>query len=230
MIVSYKHRFIFVKTVKTAGTSVEISLSRYCGKKDIITPIAEDDEKIRTRFNQYPRNYSGTIFFFLRKYLELKIKGKPSRTQKFWNHMSATDIKKTVGSDIWESYFTFSIVRNPFDEVISRYFWHKKMHNIDLDLDTFIFKKAHIGQNWDIISDGNLILLDYVARYEHLSEEIVKITKKVGIEFDGWMPSAKASIRKNRENYKQLLSSEQIKFIKERAHNIFENFYPELID
>ena len=47
MIVSHKHKFIFVKTVKTAGTSVEIALSRFCGENDIITPIHPPDEELR---------------------------------------------------------------------------------------------------------------------------------------------------------------------------------------
>ena len=39
VIVSHKHKFIFIKTRKTAGTSIELFLSRFCGEKDIITPI-----------------------------------------------------------------------------------------------------------------------------------------------------------------------------------------------
>ena len=47
MIISHKYKFIFLKTTKTAGTSVEISLSRFCGDDDIITPIDFADEAIR---------------------------------------------------------------------------------------------------------------------------------------------------------------------------------------
>ncbi len=38
VIVSHEHGFIFMKTRKTAGTSVEIALSRICGPDDVITP------------------------------------------------------------------------------------------------------------------------------------------------------------------------------------------------
>ena len=39
MIVSHRHRFIFIRTMKTAGTSIETFLSRFCGPEDIVTPI-----------------------------------------------------------------------------------------------------------------------------------------------------------------------------------------------
>ena len=43
MIASHQHRFIFLKTRKTAGTSVEIALSKVCGPDDIITEISPED-------------------------------------------------------------------------------------------------------------------------------------------------------------------------------------------
>jgi len=39
MIISHKHKFIYIKCRKTAGTSIEMSLSKLCGPQDIITPL-----------------------------------------------------------------------------------------------------------------------------------------------------------------------------------------------
>ena len=41
MIVSHKHKFIFIKTKKTAGTAIEAALSELCGPQDVITPFRE---------------------------------------------------------------------------------------------------------------------------------------------------------------------------------------------
>ena len=47
MIVSHAHKFIFIKTKKTAGTSLEIALSKYCGAEDVLAPLVDHDEKAR---------------------------------------------------------------------------------------------------------------------------------------------------------------------------------------
>ena len=58
MIYSKKHNFLFLKGVKVAGTSVEIALSKICGNKDIITPIANIDERTRVQSNiRHAQNY-----------------------------------------------------------------------------------------------------------------------------------------------------------------------------
>ena len=45
MIISHEHKFIFLKTRKTAGTSVELALRQLCGPDDIIAPIGNAEER-----------------------------------------------------------------------------------------------------------------------------------------------------------------------------------------
>jgi len=44
MIISHEHKFIFLKTRKTAGTSIELALSHLCGPDDIVTPMSPNDD------------------------------------------------------------------------------------------------------------------------------------------------------------------------------------------
>lgn len=48
-IINYSKKFIFVKTNKTAGTSLEIALSQFCGADDVIGQIMKEDENLRRK-------------------------------------------------------------------------------------------------------------------------------------------------------------------------------------
>jgi len=39
MIISHEHKFIFIKTARTVGISIEVFLSQQRGPSDIVTPI-----------------------------------------------------------------------------------------------------------------------------------------------------------------------------------------------
>ena len=52
-IVSFSHEFIFIKTRKTAGTSLEVYLAQQCTDEDIIAPIYPENPSHK------PRNFVG---------------------------------------------------------------------------------------------------------------------------------------------------------------------------
>ena len=41
-------------------------------------------------------------------------------------HLTALEVRERVGTEIYQKYFTFSFVRNPFDKVVSEYHWYLK--------------------------------------------------------------------------------------------------------
>ena len=51
MIISHEHRFIFVKTHKTAGSSLEVALARECAAGDIVSHMEDNIA------SGLPRNY-----------------------------------------------------------------------------------------------------------------------------------------------------------------------------
>jgi len=144
MILSHKYKFIFIKTAKTAGTSIEVFLSKHCGAKDIVTPIAPTVE------GHQPRNYGGFInpvpeilerpgklFSVLRHAITSR--------GKFYNHMPAREIRNRVPADVWNSYFKFCVERNPWDKVLSHYHMHAAREGGSLSLDEYLTRDRFPG-------------------------------------------------------------------------------------
>jgi hypothetical protein len=116
MILLKKANLLFLKSRKTGGTSLEIALSKFADENCVITPISSEDEKLRKELGfRGPQNYLMKILIF--------------RTKKFYNHISAKLAKSHLGVDVWANSFKISIVRNPYDRAVSRYFWSKKTFN-----------------------------------------------------------------------------------------------------
>ena len=100
MIISNSHRFIFVHIHKTAGTSLSKALNETARWNDV--------------FCQGPGQGNVTESWYQQHYgLE--------------KHAHADAIRKAVGQDIWDAYFSFSFVRNPYYRIVSLYTWLQGM-------------------------------------------------------------------------------------------------------
>jgi len=195
MIISHKHRFIFIKTKKTAGTSIEIALSGICGPDDIITPISPKDEATRQALG-----YRGPQNHVL-----------PSGEQ-FYNHIRAHVVRWAVGEQIWRDYYTFCFERNPWDKAISWYYWERQFHP-NLSLDDF-FASGHFTQvggpgGYDLYSENDKVIVDRVCRYETLAEEMATLAQRWGFEAFPSLPRAKSEFRTDRRHYRDILTPQQ---------------------
>lgn len=152
MIVCHERKIIFVKTKKVGGTSFEIALSKFCGPDCIITPITPVDEELRKNLGfRSSQNYI-----------------RDDRIQYF-NHMTAKKIHKNLPIDIWNTYRKITIVRNPFDVLISKYFWRQENKNFN----------HFVKELGDGINENEIIApffgpekLDIYLKYEDLSAEL----------------------------------------------------------
>ena len=92
MILSHEHKFIFLRTKKTAGTSIELALSDLCGPDDIITPLTGEDEARRAgrRGAQNWRLHSWWKSPRLLKRAWFKFSAKD---YGFYNHMKAEEMR-----------------------------------------------------------------------------------------------------------------------------------------
>ena len=195
MIISHKHKFIFIKTNKTAGTSIEIALSKFCGPDDIITPLPAADAEIRKQLGYPgPQNHN-------------------NENLRFRNHISAKAVKDNVGDEVWNNYFKFCFERNPWDRVLSLYWWRNanKPESRRPTISAFISSEAPVvlkkrGQGLYTIDDK--IVVDRVCKYENLVEELETIRNQIGLPEPLELPKSKSGFKKDKRSYRELLTDE----------------------
>ena len=91
MIVSHKHRFIFVAIPKTGTHSVRHGLREHMGEGDI--------EQAR---------------LFVEKQFPI-----PELARLGHGHISLTEVRPFLGDEVFSDYLKFAFVRNPFDRFVS---------------------------------------------------------------------------------------------------------------
>ena len=176
MIVSHKHRFIFIAVAKTGSSSIENTLRMKIPLKDVKKEeydILQDD-------------IWGSGF---------------SDETKLHKHISAIDLMKLIGDNIWNSYFKFAFVRNPWDIQVSHYFSYKNgevtqniqngtiySHNIirkqaeaqKLNFRQWIMKN-YVDSSPQFFDQNGKIMMDFVGRFENLQEDFNFVCRTIGL-------------------------------------------------
>jgi len=99
MILSPGRRYVFIHIPKTGGTSLALALEERAMKDDI---MLGDTPKARQR----------------RK----RVQGIEARG-RLWKHSTLEDIEGLVTDEVLDGLFAFTLVRNPWDRMVSYYHW-----------------------------------------------------------------------------------------------------------
>lgn len=209
MIISHRHKFIFIKTTKTAGTSIEIALSKFCGPEDVITPISPEDEALRQELGyRGPQNYIGL------------------NGVEFFNHAPASLIKRGVEESVWNEYYKFCFQRNPWDRFISFYYWRNQTEP-RMPISTFLesgLPPLLVERGHDLYCIDGEIVVDKVCLFENLSGELEQVLARLGIHETVELPRAKSRFRKDKRHYRDILSEEEKDRIAALLHREIDAF------
>lgn len=204
MIVSHRHRFVFLKTGKTAGTSIEIFLSRFLGPDDIATPIKPVDEALRAPNGA--RNYLRDTGLFGWKALAGRLPGpvgrfarRPDHAIDFYNHIRAERARALLGDEVWSGYFKFAFERNPWDKQVSYYHWATRGEARPPSFREFTLVQGRRVRGWPIYAIGDRPAVDLVGRYETLEADLARVLDRLGIDAPVELPRAKAGLRPGRD-------------------------------
>tara|TARA_R100000278_G_scaffold29947_1_gene27606 strand:- start:46543 stop:47106 length:564 start_codon:yes stop_codon:yes gene_type:complete len=161
LIVSHSNKFIYLKSYKTASTSVEMFFERFCKDSDIVgyrgpNPIPKD--------------------------------------QVWYNHMTPSQIKtKLNNNNIWNNYFKFGCVRNPWDRKLSSYFFEKA---------TETFEEYCMNKKFNNLCSFYNLDMDYYIRFEKLHEDLQAVCDLLGLPCDlSQLPHEKKTKHKHYTEY-----------------------------
>ncbi len=99
MIISRGRRYIFVHIPKTGGTALALALEARAMKDDIL--IGDTPKAVRRR---------------------ARLRGQAARG-RLWKHSTLADIDGLVTPAELDGLFVFTLVRNPWDRMVSYYHW-----------------------------------------------------------------------------------------------------------
>jgi len=164
MIISHKYKFIFFAIPKTGTHSIRFALRPF---------LAPEDEEHVSLFHQSKLNTNA-----------FKSRGD--------GHMTVMEIKPHLSEEIWNSYFKFTFVRNPWDRFISTIVF--KNHNLkkfpelisafgEKMLDQGInpqslFYKAQADY---VLDENNKIAVDFIGKTENMQADFNTICDRIGI-------------------------------------------------
>ncbi len=174
MLVSHAHRFIYLKTFKTAGTSVELYFQPYC----LPPGAASSDEGSVTAAGIVGRRGEGA-----------------SKTAEWYNHMPAVGVRERLGEEIWQSYRKFCVVRDPFEKIVSDFWFNQpaaeraRLKNAPIRrvrrAFTAFLRRPGFPLDRPICAIGEELAVDRVLRYERLQADLAALCDELGIP---WQP------------------------------------------
>jgi len=216
MIVSYLHNFIFIKTKKTGGSSIEMTLAPHCGPGDIITPLGNQAELARGNGEPLCRNFADDPGW--EEELRTIIKGKRPQARrkafekehkpKFFNHMPARQIKARVAPEFWDRAVKITSERHPYEKAVSlAYFTFKTGSSFDAHLDSIVRKRGYVG--YPLYTIGEEVVVDEFIRLETLHDDMRRVAAKLGLPIPDEMARAKSRTRLDPRPAREILSDVQ---------------------
>ena len=195
-LVSHDHRFIFLKTRKTAGTATEMALEPFC------TPPGHT-----------PRHTTDTLISD-HGIVGARVVGQQLDHGKWYAHQPAAKVRKALGRKRFDSYTKLTVLRNPFDKVVSWFHWRRDASGKTLAQETpaqtirafnqFVRQAGRSGTlarfaeaDWKVCSIGDELVIDWVLRTETMQHDLAYFAQCRGLDFSRLhVPKPKTAARK----------------------------------
>ena len=199
VLISHIYKFIYLKNYKVAGSSIESFFGQYC-----IDPAKRSQYSFKDKQDEQISSYG---------ILGHRLGGQNT----IWhNHKSAKEIYSALGPDIFNEYYKFCVVRNPYDLMVSSYHWQKTPKSFK----TYCSEYNISNNNLDRILIDDVPICQYYIRYENLITDVLKVLKDLGVtDYNiNDIPHHKSSSRTHDKSYREYYDEET----KEIVRKIFQ--------
>jgi len=176
-----------------------MALSRFLGPEDVITPITRNDEldgyrrgfRTAQHFEKRPgqlhpaewgRWAQASLRHMVRRG-EKRVMARNQFPKRYWNHMSAEQIRARIGPETWDSYFKFTVERNPWDKVVSAYYWDRKQER-SLPFREFVLSGTPLESQFDRYAVSGRVAMDRILRYDRLYAGLTELSERLALPED----------------------------------------------
>lgn len=194
-LVSHTHKFVFLKTKKTAGSSFEMMLEPYCAPPghDVVhhtTGHVSEYGIVGVRVS--PDRIRELKAEGLMPYTMVR-SASGVETRIYWiSHMSAARVRRAIGAPAWDNYTRITAVRNPFTRAVSLFYHNMRTANLDPTIDLTDTRAAFrefvlsddFATDYEITHIGDKAVFHDAFRLEHREEDIARIGRRLGIHLD----------------------------------------------
>ena len=195
MIISHRHRFIFIKNRKVGSTSVELALQPICGPEDVLTPdnLHSGEKDVLAA---QARNWQGR-FLPVRELMHCRYPIEAARVlrdaatrPKFYNHMRASSVKARVPAAVWDGYYKFCFDRNPWDKAVSFYYWRGRSRPMPEFNDYIVNWRDHgtldqaLPSDWTRYTLHDRLVVDDVFDFADLAGGLATALSRAGVPAD----------------------------------------------
>jgi hypothetical protein len=223
MIVSYSRNFIFIKTKKTAGSTVEAVLATGCTPGDNVT--APSNKFIGMDIVNLNASLAANDQSDEEDENEKENRRRLRRSGGVYNHMTAAEARAIIDAAFWNDALKITVERHPYEKAVSQAFFRmgkarRKGMEFPEHLNHVVRYGDYVGfPRWTI--EGK-VAVDEFIRQENLQADLKRIGERLGMPMPAELPRFKSKKRLDRRPAHQILSDEQKEIVFTRCREEFE--------